>query len=300
MLGSAIGALSDRMDSRFMTAYWVPAFVFVLGALCALGVTQGPGQIDAWISGLDSVEQTLGVVIVVLLVSILAFILRALTRPITEAYAGIAIPGPLAAWSKRGQLRAKRQAEQMLGAVTSRESPALGSPAVATLQSRFPERDEDLQPTLFGNIIASASEHPRIAYSMEGRVWWARLSPLLPESFQDTLASAQSPMMALFNLSIVCCLLALVTILLGILTSSWLTAVAFAACSLVLARLAYRAAVSQAAEVSSMLCVAFDLYRYEILDQLDRPHPENLADERTLWKQLTHEVLGLDEPPAEP
>ncbi|MBL8126522.1 MAG: hypothetical protein U0Z70_13485 [Thermomicrobiales bacterium] len=299
MLGSAIGALSDRMDSRFVTAYWVPAFVFVLGALCAFGVMRGPGQIDSWISDLDSVEQTLGVVIIVLLVSTLAFILRALTRPITEACAGLAIPAPVAAWSKRGQLRAKRRAAQLLASSTHLKSPDVESPVAALLQNRFPENDADLQPTLFGNLIASASAHPRIAYSMEGLLWWSRLSPLLPQSFQDTLAGAQAPMMALFNLSIVFLALAVLNVLLGALTSSWLTAIVFAVVSLVLARLSYRAAVSQAAEVSSMLRVAFDLYRYDILDQLGRPHPETIADERALWTSITREVLGLEKlPPA--
>jgi len=292
VLSSAIGALGDRMDAKFMTAYWLPAFVFTLGGLCALGLMVGPGQIDAWISGLDSVEQTLGVAIIVLIVSMLAFILRALTRPITEVYAGIAIASAVAAWSTRGQLGAKQWGEQLLGApmhgITTGDATQ-----VSVLQGRFPKNDANLQPTLFGNIIASASEHPRAAYSMEGMVWWSRLTPLLPGSFVDTLAGAQAPIMALLNLSTVFCGLAIVILILGAITAQWLVAGALVICSIVISWLGYRAAVSQAAEVSSMLRVAFDLYRYDILDQLGIDHPADLAAERALWPRLTREILGL-------
>lgn len=298
MLSSAIGALSDRMDSKFLTAFWLPAFVFVLGGLCTLGLMVGPGQIDTWISDLDSVEQTLGVLIIVLIISMLAFVLRALTRPITEVYAGIAMPSAVATWSTRGQLRAKRRAEQMLANPQHQGSLSLDASSVNLVQNRFPLNNTDLQPTLFGNIIASASEHPRAAYSMEGMMWWSRLSPLLPGSFQGTLASAQAPMMALLNLSIVFFALAIATFILGAIASQWVIAMVVAGLSFVLSWLGYRAAVSQAAEVSSMLRVAFDLYRYDILDQLGIAHPADLIEERALWLRLTREILGLPEATA--
>ena len=105
--------------------------------------------------------------------------------------------------------------------------------------------------------------------------------------------------MALLNLSIVFGALAILGALAAILSSQWLVAILWVIGTLVLSRLAYRAAVSQAAEVGSIIRVAFDLYRYDILDQLGRPHPETLAAERALWLSLTWEVLGLDaDPPA--
>ena len=124
-------------------------------------------------------------------------------------------------------------------------------------------------------------------------VWWSRLTPLLPGSFVDTLAGAQAPMMALLILSTVFCGLAIVILILGAITAQWLVAGALVICSIVISWLGYRAAVSQAAEVSSMLRVAFDLYRYDILDQLGVDHPADLAAERALWPRLTREILGL-------
>lgn len=299
MLGSMTGALADRMDSKFLTAYWLPAFVFGIGVLWTAGLAAGPGQPETWISSLNSVEQTLGALFVVLQVCALAFALRALSHPIMEMFSGIALPGLVADRFRRGQLRAKHRASLGMAGAARPDAPTAEQEQAAWLQSRFPSDDQNLKPTLLGNLLASVGEHPRFAYSMEGAVWWPRLSPLLPGSFQNTLAAAQAPMMALLNLSVVFCGLAGLGILAGMLTRQWLTMILLCSGSIVLSRLTYRAAVSQAAEVASMLRVAFDLYRYDILGQLGKPSPEDMAAERALWLSLTREVLGQDtRPPA--
>ena len=296
VLGSAIGALSGRMDSKFLTAYWLPAFVFALGSFGILAGLVGLQQIDDWIYGLDSVEQTLGVLILVLLISMVAFVLRALTRPITELFAGIALPRAVATWSTRGQLRVKTRGAHLLG--TSCDPTAEATAAEAQwLGRRFPVNNADLKPTLFGNVLASAGEHPRLAYAMEGALWWPRLSPLVPGYFQDMLAAAQAPLMALLNLSVVFVALAsFAVVVLGLIGAQWVAALGSAIGALLLSRLCYRAAVSQAAEIGSLFRVAFDLYRYDILDQLGLPHPDDLAAERALWRRMTREVVGLPEP----
>lgn len=300
MLSSVIGALGDRLDSKFLTAYWLPAFVLVLGGLCAVGLAAGSRQLEAWISGLDSVEQTIAGLIIVLFITMAAFVLRALTRPITEMFAGVALPRAIANALTHGQMRARNRAARILAESPSPGTPSVDQEAEVWLQNRFPHDEANLKPTLLGNIIASVGEHPTIAYSMAGGVWWPRLSPLLPGSFQDALAGSQAPMMAMLNLSVVFCALALLGALAGLLTAQWLLAILWFAGSLALARLSYRAAVSQAVEVGSMLRVAFDLYRSTILDQLDQSHPETLADERALWLSLTREMLGREAPPRAP
>ena len=66
--------------------------------------------------------------------------------------------------------------------------------------------------------------------------------------------------------------------------------------TLALSWLCYRAAASQATEIATKFRVAFDLYRYGILEQLGREHPVDLAAEQVLWQRLTREVLGAPEP----
>jgi hypothetical protein len=309
VLASTLSALSDRLDSKFLTAYWLPAFVAVLGGFGIFAVIVGGEQIDHWLYNLDSVEQTLGVLLIVLAVTMGAFVLRALSHPIAQLFAGAALPRAVADWSTRGQLRVKHRAASLMRDKPGPEAETL-SPQVTEerLNRVFPLDDAETQPTLFGNVLATAAEYPRLTYAMEGFLWWPRLSPLVPVDFQGMLGGTQAPMMGLLNLSVVFAGLAIVGAPVLLLTGHWVAGLVTLGGGLLLVRLCYRAAVSQAAELGSLLRVGFDLYRHEILHQMDLEIPANLAAERRLWLQLSSEMLGLpkdklsrsSKPPAAP
>jgi hypothetical protein len=301
MLRSGLSALSDRVDSKFLTAFWLPAFVAVFGGFVILALIVGGEQMDAWVSSLDSVEQTIGTAIILLHITMLAFVLRALTEPIADIFAGSAVPRIVATWSMRGQRRARTAAERVIGAnPKGPDASALTRPAEQRLRQLFPQDDADMQPTLFGNVVASAAEHPRLAYSMDGGLWWPRLAPLLPSYFQDMLGGTQAPMMGMLNLSVVFFVLALLGLgVLGVAGGLWVVALVFLTGGMLLSRLCYRAAVSQAVEFGSMVQVAFDLYRHEILKQMEVETPSDLAEERALWRRLTRELLDIPDPPAQ-
>lgn len=296
-MASALGALGGRLDSKFLTAYWVPAFVALLCGLGILSIQVGPERVAAWIYDLDSVEQTLATVIVALAVTMVASILRALSRPIALAFAGDTLPSTVAAWSTRGQKKTRyRTMHRHRGQGSDREGvgDAASPEAVRKQLTRvFPLEADDTRPTLLGNILETAAEYPRITYTMEGLLWWPRLAPLVASSFHDMLSEAQVPMMALLNLSIVFAGVAVVGAPVLILGGHLLAAIVTVVVSLILARLCYQAASGEATEVANLLKVGFDLYRHEILRQMDIEIPHDLADERALWNQLSSQMLGL-------
>jgi hypothetical protein len=300
VLSSTLGALTDRIDAKFLTAYWLPAFVGVFGGFLMLGVLVGARQMDAWVNDLDSVEKSIGALVVLLQITMLAFVLRAMTRPIAEVFAGSALPRTVADWSKKGQRRARNATAQMLGVDSVLPDTSMAAPpAMYRLNQMFPRDEANVQPTLLGNIFATAAEYPWRTYAMDGAFWWPRLSPLLPASYQDMLGGTQSPMMALLNLSAVFATLAILGFaVLGLAGTQWLPAIAFLVGGAVLSRLCYRATVSQAVELGKMLRVAFDLYRYEILKQIGLDAPSDLTAERALWLRLTYQLLDLPEPPT--
>ena len=297
VLSSMVSALSGRLDTKFLTAYWLPAFIAVLGGFGLLVAVVGVPEFEERVSELDSVEQSLGALIVVLLITMLAFILRALALPIAAIFTGRALPRPIAAWSTRGQLRARSRTARYLAssasAAASDFSATGATDATEALEIAYPQDPAQTKPTRLGNVMAAAADHPRIAYTMNGGVWWPRLLPLLPANFTDMLAGSQAPTMALLNLSVVFCALAVsAAVVLVLATAQWVAALAFLVVGLVLARLCYQAAASQAVELGSLVRVAFDLYRSEILVQLRLDPPSDLAAERALWPLLTDEVLG--------
>lgn len=294
MLSSALSALSDRLDSRFLIAFWLPAFVLVLGGIGIMTALVGPSPLENWALTLGPVAQSLVTILLVLFITMLACVLRALTWPIAATFAGDVLPQAFARWSTRGQQRARSRAVQALRASPDAAAfTATGRQDRQRLNQLFPQDDRDLMPTLFGNVLATASQHPRLAYAMEGAVWWPRLSPVLPSFFQDMLGSTQAPMMGLLNLSVVFTGLALTGgAALALAGSRWIDALVVLVVGMVLARLCYRAAIGQAVALGSQLGVAFDLYRHDILRQMDLEVPADLEAERALWQQLTRELLG--------
>ncbi len=285
MLSSAFSALNDRLDSKFLTAYVLPAFVAVLGGFGLLAALAGLEHVTAWVYDLDSVKQSLAVIILVGTIVMVAFLLRALTRPVAILFVGSALPGPVAAWSTRRQRRSRDLLER--------------NGKKRSVEPAYPRDPDEIQPTLLGNVLAAATDYPRLVYAMDGAFWWPRLTPLLPGSFQDSLGAAQAPMMGLLNLSVVFATLAFAALaVLGVAASHWTIAFVLFVAGLAASRLCYQGAAGQALELSSLIRVAFDLYRHEILAQMELAIPADLATERALWQHMSDELHTLEGTPG--
>lgn len=286
MLFSAIGSLGDRLDSRFITAYFVPAFIAVLGSIWILIAAIGGERFAERLVALDSVEQAIGVALILLLTLMIAHLLSAMARPIATVYAGRAFPTPVREWSIRGQLNAR---------LRTRASTITG----AREDRLYPRDPAETQPTAFGNVLAATADYPRLIYAMDAFHWLPRLLPLLPSDFQSLLRSQETPMRGMLNLSLVFSYLAfLAVVVLGLMGSQELAALVVLVIGLVLGQLCYRAAVTQATDLARTIWVAFDLYRFSILEQLREETPDDLETERALWVRLAERLRELDAPPA--
>jgi hypothetical protein len=284
VLFSAIGSLGDRLDSRFITAYFVPAFVAVLGSIWVLVTAVGGERFAERIAELDSVEQGIGVALILLVTLMLAHLLSALARPIATVFAGRAFPGPVREWSMRGQLNARLRNR----ASTFRDGRE---------DRLYPRDPADIQPTAFGNVLAATADYPRLIYAMDTFHWLPRLLPLLPTDFQALLRSQETPMRGMLNLSLVFAYLAfLAVVVLGLLGSQEFAALLALVVGLVLSQLCYRAAVTQATDLARTIWVAFDLYRFSILEQLREEKPGDLGAERALWARLAERLRDLEAP----
>lgn len=144
MLFSAIGSLGDRLDSRFITAYFVPAFVAVLGSIWILAAAVGGERIAERVAELDSVEQVVGVAFILLATLMLAHLLSALARPIATVYAGRVFPGPVREWSIRGQVNARLRNRFSILEQLREEAPG-DLVAERALWARLAERLLDLE-----------------------------------------------------------------------------------------------------------------------------------------------------------
>ena len=297
MIDSTLSSLSDRLDSSFLTACWLPAFVGVLGNIALFTILVGRDAAAAWVYNLDAFEETIVAVIILVVITMVGLLLRALSSVTVGFFVGELLPRRVAAWATRGQQRAWSRAQNVGNATNTSSAHLLRDQVRRLVEQRYPQDETALRPTRLGNMLAAAAEYPWIVYTMDGLLWWPHLWPSLPSSVSDGLDGAQSRLLSLLNLSIVFGTVACeAVVVLGLVGQQWPAALTVAAGGGVLAWLGYHAALSQALEVTSQTRAAFNLYRHAILTQMGLTIPDTMAAERALWQFLTKELLG--QPPA--
>jgi hypothetical protein len=119
--------------------------------------------------------------------------------------------------------------------------------------------------------------------------------------FQEMLRSMETPMRAMLNLSLVALYLGcLSAVALGFAAAHWQTVIVSLVVGVLLANFFYRAAIVQATELARNIWVGFDLYRSEIMRQMNVEMPSDLQEVRALWQQLGQRLRNLEPPVATP
>jgi len=294
MLPTALTAVTDKLDLQFLSAYFMPAFVAVAGIAGILAARNGGAETLARLEGMTSVEQTLLLLIALLVVLMLSFVLRALTFPIFELFAGLRLPRAAVGRLIAGQVGARRRALRALEAqATLPGQTRQAMLRMSMLDLRYPHEEGETAPTTFGNVFAAAADHPAYAYNMPATLWMPRLMPLLPDDYRSTISEAQSSVLTFLNLAVVFALLAVVGAAAFLLSPPmWAGVLASLLGGVVLSRMCYAVATFQARQLANAFRVGFDLYRHAILTHLGLPIPGDVEEERALWARLGAEILA--------
>jgi hypothetical protein len=188
----------------------------------------------------------------------------------------------------------RRSEELRLAALKAAEAPNEKS---AARYFGFSYNEENLRPTRLGNALTAAEDYPRDLYRIDSVLWWPRLVTQLSEGLQQQIDATVVPMVALLNLASAFAVLGvggavylyLVNHTPGLfLVPLW--------GGVVLAWLAYRAAVTQAVGYGHVIRVAFDFHRHDVLKQMQIPLPNDLLEERVLWKALSSWIYTFNYP----
>lgn len=301
MLTTFLTQVTSLFDRRFVVAYWAPMFVVLsLATLGGLAIGQGvTGAVKAW-SALDPLLQVILALAALIAVTVLALVLQTMTTPLIRLYEGY-WPRRLHGLMQRSIAEQQEQRAALQGKTDFRLREAalrgLHRPgAYRQLYLTYPRKEELVRATRLGNVMTAAEEYAYQVYRLDTILWWPRLAPLLPDTLRAQIDAALTPLIALINLSFLFTLLALVggpwlvvADLLGATLPWWLFVLVFVG-GLLLARLCYEAAVSQAGDYGSLLRVAFDLYRHKVLEEMHIARPDNLRTERRLWEALNQWV----------
>ena len=289
MPASALEALGGFFDRRFMIAYWAPAFVAICLVVGMLMIGLGVQRAVSWWTGTGPGQLALFGVVIVLVTSIVAYLLQPMTGRVIRAFEGYgwgpylsqwAIQSQKRKWRKNVPIDAQRDEETVRNLDRSRYYHAR--------YYSFPANIASLRPTRLGNILTAAEEYPTQMYSMNSVLWWPRLIVLVPDTFRTQVDDALVPLVALLNLSMIFSLVALPGGLwVGLVSQNWLLFIIVSLGAALMSWFCYRVAVSQTVSYGDLIRVAFDLYRHEILKQMQIPLPKNPTEEHELWLALS-------------
>jgi hypothetical protein len=293
MLSVFLDKASGLLNRRFLVAWWFPTFIAGVAALL-LGVTPyGLTSAWQWWQQQDGSVQTWLLFGGLLLVTLFAYLLQVLTRPLMRLYEGY-WPHRVRRWFRKSvEKRWQRWRRERAEAAKDDFS------RYAILQDRlhheYPPQAEQLLPTRLGNVLRSAENYPITAYGMDAIFWWSRLWPLLPEATQKGIEDEFTPVLALLNLATLVGVVAISgAIYLLRAWVGWWQPSAVLLGGVFLSWAAYRGAALQARSYGQCIRAAVDLYRFDLLKALHQPLPATPQEERALWKQLIAWLYNQD------
>lgn len=302
MLNTFLTKIEGLFDRRFLQAYWLPVFV---AAAAALGVRAWAAGLDktwAWWQSLGPApEQKLGdfaqlwvLLALLVVITVVAYLLQALTRPLVQGYEGY--------WPPRLRRMAARLIQRRwrrLRAARTRAAAAGRMDEYAPLQDRlyysYPPQEEQVMPTRLGNVLRAAEVYSGTVYGMDAVFWWPRLWAVLPDGVQKGIEASMMPVITLLNLAT---LLVVVTvggaIYLARTQTNWWPPLIAAGVGAVLVWAGYWGAVAQAREYGQYIRMAVDLYRLDLLKALHQILPQTPQEERVLWDRLSRWLYNQD------
>jgi hypothetical protein len=185
--------------------------------------------------------------------------------------------------------------------------------AIHELEIRMPLDPVNLKPTALGNILAAAEMYPMEKYRMDGIIIWPRLYKVLPKEFRQEEEEKNNQLVFILNSTFLSVVLGIFLVAIGLFGhfNFWLLNfrgiqeiptsfyfrgfetitpweyVAIGIIFLVLSRFLYQISLHAAEDHSLIVRAGFDLYRFELLKQMNYPIPRNRNDEINAWKSIS-------------
>ena len=158
------------------------------------------------------------------------------------------------------------------------------------LSEEFPDKEEYLLPTPFGNVLRSFEIYPRVMYGFEAIDGWGRLLSVIPKDYLELIDAARAQVDFWVNLGVVFILLQIEYIVLAFMTGTplqWWVVLLF----IVLGTIAPLRATSAASEWGDFVKSAFDVYRFKLLESLGMNIPKSRKEEKILWTKYSQAII---------
>lgn len=158
------------------------------------------------------------------------------------------------------------------------------------LAEEFPDQEEYLLPTPFGNVLRSFEIYPRVMYGFEAIDGWGRLLAVIPKDYIEIIDAARSQVDFWINMGLVLILLQIEYISLVFIFGNplnWWIVLLF----IVLGTIAPLRATSSAREWGDFIKSAFDIHRFKLLESLGIETPKDRDEEKLLWRKYSQAII---------
>ena len=164
----------------------------------------------------------------------------------------------------------------------------------------YPEFQDQLKPTALGNLFAAIDCRIMKRYRIGQAIIWPRLAQVIPTTYGRIVENTNTFMHFLLNISLV--LAIFIFEMLGVFIFETLWRIPFRPyllCwgipCLLLAVASYWLALPTACTYCDYVSGCFDLFRHDLLRQMDLPLPQDAQAERGIWDDLTNYFVTDDE-----
>lgn len=164
------------------------------------------------------------------------------------------------------------------------------------LQRLYPISKPPFLPTRLGNAIASFEDYSQEKYGIDSVVIWSRFLPVLSQVKYSLYLEREK---ANFDLLINLCLVAILFcaelfIVSLIFVGNFIELLSILGIGLCVAYFLYVTALGGALGWGTTVKIAFDLYRYELMQSLKIKIPSNQKEEKETWMKISEHFRDLE------
>lgn len=155
---------------------------------------------------------------------------------------------------------------------------------------RFPDKEELVLPTSFGNIIRAFEVYSRVIYGFDAIPGWERLQAVIPKDYQGIISETKAITDFWVNMLVISCIFVLEYLVLVLYTGRpiklW-TLILFIGIAVLSYSRAKRAAINWGETVKG----AFDVFLPDLRKKLEFPFPADIKQERELWIKFSRVMI---------
>ncbi len=292
--------ITKFLDRNFIVAYLSPALIWLALSAAILEQLGVITNISIPHNSIDDIVLSGGIILFCALA--IGIMFSSLNQDLYQLMEGYGTNNPLKLFSwmeKRRYQKVLKEVEKLddefRECINSKkefppESRVRRNTLMIQLAEEFPDKEEYLLPTPFGNVIRSFQIYPRYMYGLEAIDGWNRLLAVMPKDYLEFINTARARVDFWVNLGVVFMLLQIEYIVLAFMTSTplqWWIVLLFIA----LGTLAPLRATSAAREWGDFVKSAFDVYRFKLLESLGINLPKDRDEEKVMWKKYSQAII---------